>query len=57
MTRIIVEELYNHLEKVNMLAWEQKGCKKGSRGIKDQLLIDKMILKNCKKQLTSLVVA
>ena len=28
-----------------------------SRGTKDQLLIDKMIVKNCKKHLTSLAVA
>ena len=54
---ILAEELYEHLEQANILPWEQKGCRKGSRGTKDQLLIDKMIVKNCKKRLASLVVA
>ena len=57
LTGIIAEELYNYLEERTLLPWEQKGCRKGSRGTKDQLLIDKMILKNCKKRLTSLAVA
>jgi len=49
--------LYNYLEEAALLTWEQKGCRKGSRGTKDQLLIGKMILKNCKTRLTSLAVA
>jgi len=49
--------LYNYLEEAALLTWEQNGCRKGSRGTKDQLLIDKMILKNCKTRLTSLAVA
>jgi len=57
LTGIIAEELYNYLEEAALLTWEQKGCRKGSRGTKDQLLIDKMILKNCKTRLTSLAVA
>ena len=31
----------------------QKGCRKGSRGSKDQLLVDKTILKNCRRRLTN----
>ena len=27
---------------------EQKGCRKNSQGTKDQLLIDKMVLNDCK---------
>ena len=57
LTGILAEELYEHLEKTNSLPWEQKGCRKGSRGTKDQLLIDKMIVKDCKKRLKSLAVA
>lgn len=57
LTGILAEELYEHLEQSNILPWEQKGCRKGSRGTKDQLLIDKMIVKNCKIRLTSLAVA
>ena len=57
LTGILAEEMYEHFEQANILPWEQKGCRKGSRGTKDQLLIDKMIVKNCKKRLTSLAVA
>ena len=47
----------NILSKQTYYHWEQKGCRKGSPGTKDQLLSDKMIVKNCKKRLTSLAVA
>ena len=57
LTSILAEELYEHLEKTNSLPWEQKRCRKRSRGTKDQLLIDKMIVKDCKRRLTSLAVA
>ena len=57
MTAVLAEELYKHLEEKSLLPWEQKGCRKGSRGTKDQLLIDKMIVKKCKRRLTSLGVA
>ena len=57
LTGIIADDLYSYLEQASFLPWEQKGCRRGSRGTKDQLLIDKMILKNCKKRLTSLAVA
>ena len=57
LTGILAEELYEHLEQANILPREQKGCRKGNRGTKDQLLFDKMIVKNCKKRLTSLTVA
>ena len=33
---------------------EQNGCKKGTCGTKDQLLIDKTVLKDCKKRYTNL---
>ena len=54
---MLAEGLYEHLEKTNSLPWEQKGCRKGSRDTKDLLLIDKMIVKDCKRRLTSLAVA
>ena len=49
--------LSGRIEQAYILPWEQKGCRKGSRGTKGQLLIDKMIVKNCKKRLTSLAVS
>ena len=54
MTGIMGEKLYQHLETNGLLAYEQKGCSKGSRETKDQLLVDKAILKNCRRRLTNL---
>ena len=42
--------MYAHFERRNLLPDEQRGCKKRARGSKDQLLIDRMVLKNCKKR-------
>ena len=36
---------------------EQKGCKKRSRGTKDQLIIDKTVLKDCRNRKTNLAMA
>ena len=34
---------------------EQKGCRRKSRGTKDQLLIDEMVLADCKRKHNNLV--
>ena len=57
LTGIMGEKLYHHLERNGLFKDEQKGCRKGSRGTKDQLLIDKAILKNCRRRLTNLSMA
>ena len=54
---IIAEKMYNYLEPEKILPEEQKGCKRGSHGTKDQLLIDKTVLKDCKKRHTNLSIA
>ena len=54
LTGVIAEEMYNYLEREKILLEQQKGCKRGSRGTKDQLLIDKTVLKDCKKRHTNL---
>ena len=41
---------YSHLEQNDLFPLEQKGCRRGSYGCKDQLMINKMILENCKKR-------
>uniref|UniRef100_A0A2D4IDZ4 Reverse transcriptase domain-containing protein n=1 Tax=Micrurus lemniscatus lemniscatus TaxID=129467 RepID=A0A2D4IDZ4_MICLE len=48
LTGIIADRIQNYLEANNILPVEQKGNKWGSRDTKDQLLVDKMILENCK---------
>lgn len=57
LTGIMGEKLYHHLERNGLLTDEQKGYRKGSRGTKDQLLVDKAILKNCRRRLTNLSMA
>ena len=54
---MIAGEVYKYLEKENILHDEQKGCRKGSRGTKDQLLIDKAVLTDCKRRKTNLSLA
>ena len=46
---IIAHEIYNHLEENDFLQEEQKDCRRNSRGTKDQLLIDKAVMKNCRR--------
>ena len=53
-TSLISEEIYKHLETNHLLPEEQKGCRKRSRGTKDQLIIDKMIIRKCKRRKTGL---
>ena len=42
--------MLNHLENNGLIPDEQKGNRRKSRGTKDQLLIDKMILRNAKRR-------
>ena len=56
LTGVIAESIYGYLERNNILPEEQKGCKRKSRGTKD-LLIDKMILQDCKKGYKNLAMA
>ena len=57
MTETIAESIYIFLDANDKLPVEQKGCKKKSRGTKDQLLIDKTILQDCRKRHTNLGMA
>ena len=43
ITSIVSKEIIAHLEKNKVWPWEQKGCKFGSRGTKDHLLVDKLV--------------
>lgn len=54
---IMGEKLYWQLERNGLREDKQKGCRKGSQGTKDQLLIDKAILKYCWRRLTNLSMA
>ena len=50
LTSIMTDRTYKHLEQNSLFPIEQKGCRRGSYGCKDQLMINKMILENCKKR-------
>ena len=50
LTGIIADEIHNHLEDNYLLPEEQKGCHRNSRGTKNQLLIDKADMKNCRRR-------
>ena len=54
MTGIIANSVCEYLEVYNLIPVEQKGCRRNIRGTKDQLLIDKMVLNDCKKRHTNL---
>ena len=57
MTGIIAEGIYEFLEGNMVLPNEQEGCRRKSRRTKGQLLIDKMVLKDCRRRNTDLAVA
>ena len=50
LTGIFSEQIYDHLKDNNLLPDEQKGCRKRSRGTKDQLLIHKAITLDAKRR-------
>jgi len=47
-------EIYRHLEDNDLNGEEQKGCRAGYRGTKDHLMLDKVILKDCKQRKTGI---
>ena len=50
LTGIFAEKIYDHLHANSLLPEEQKGCRKRSRGTKDQLLIDREILREARRK-------
>ena len=56
-TGIITDKLYQHLGNENFLLEEKKGWRHASRDTKDQLLIDKAVIRNCKRRNTNLNIA
>ena len=57
LTSIITERVYKHLDENDLLSKEQKGCRRGSYGCKDQLLINKAIIEDAKKRKKNLSTA
>ena len=57
MTGIFSEKTYAHLLSNDLFPSEQKGCRRESQGTKDHLIVDKFILRNCKRRHTNLSMA
>ena len=57
MTGIIADSMCEFFVENDALPVEQKGCRRNSRGTKDQLLIDKMVLADCKRRHKNLAMA
>ena len=51
---VIAKDLCEYLKQEKLQPDEQKGCRRGSYGKNDQVIIDKTVLKDCKKRLTIL---
>ena len=49
LTSVLTDRTYSHMEQNNLFPIKQKGCRTGLYGCKDQLMINKIILENCKK--------
>ena len=47
---VVTDTTYPHLEQNDLFPLEQKECRPDSYGCKDQIMINKMILGNCKKR-------
>ena len=56
-TSILIERSYTHITKNDILPEEQRSCARNSYGRKDQLLINKMIIEECKKKKKNLSMA
>ena len=50
LTSIIYQKIYFHLHCSKLFPVEQKGCFRQSRGTKDQLLIDKLVMCDAKRR-------
>lgn len=57
LTAIIAVKVYNHLDANALLDEEQKGCRKGSQGCKEQLTIDSIITNTAKQKQKALYTA
>ena len=50
LTSIMAEGVHKHLEENKIFPLEQKGCRKGSYGCKDHLLVNRMIMQKMKSR-------
>ena len=54
---MLAEDLYLHMDDQQLIPEGQEGCKKRSRGTKNHIIIDEVILKQCTSRKTNLTMA
>ena len=57
VTGVIADQIYAHLHQEKLLPEEQKEYRKGSRGTKDLLYIDRAVIKSVKSRYKNLAMA
>ena len=57
LASVIADQIYAHLDQEKLLPEEQKGCRKGSRGIDDLLYMDRAVIKEVKPRNKNLAMA
>ena len=57
MTGVIADQIFAHLDQEKLLPEEQKGCRKGSRGINDLLFVDRAVIIEVKSRKKNLAMA
>ena len=56
-TSIFASKIYKHLINNNLLATEQNGCRKGSQGCRELLVIDSVVTRQVRKRQRNLSIA
>ena len=54
---VIADQIYAHFDREKLLPEEQKGCRKGPRGINNLLYIDRAVMKEVKSRNKNLAMA
>ena len=57
LTSVVAQNINSNLEEFDLIEHEHNGCKVNTRGTKDHLLLDKLILKDSKARKTNLTMA
>ncbi|XP_045455099.1 uncharacterized protein LOC123664624 [Melitaea cinxia] len=57
LTSVLANVLYNHCHKNNIISEEQRGCRRGVRGCKDHLMVNKAILEDAHQSQKNLSMA
>ena len=57
LTGIIAKRISKYLEEHSLLPAEEKGCRPGSKGCKDQLMISNAIYEDCRKRNKNLIIS